>query len=188
MITLDSLKYRVCDGVYEPAEDTFLLAHIISGVGDVLEIGTGTGVLSIACALNGSNVTAVDISQKAVACAESNADMNAVKLNVFQSDLFEHVTGRFDEIIFNPPYLPTADSIEGSEQWDGGPDGFSVTVPFLSAAPEFLKEEGRIRIILSDLTDMKALMGRFSNLEFKEEKNEKFDFETIYAYTITAVN
>lgn len=188
MISIGNVKYSECEGVYEPAEDTFLLAGIISGEGDILEIGTGTGIISIACALNGSYVTSVDVSPKSVNCAKKNAEMNEVTLNLFQSDLFENVSGIFDEIVFNPPYLPTSDSFTGSEQWNGGPDGFRVTRPFLRAAPDFLRDQGKVRIILSDLTDIRSLISEFSSLVFREEKSEKFDFESIYAYTVTERN
>lgn len=186
-MNLKDVKYEPCDGVYRPAEDTFLLAQIISGTGKVLEIGSGTGILSIACALKSAEVTAVDISQKAVQCTIKNALLNHVSVNAFVSDLFSEVRGQFDEIIFNPPYLPTSDNVDQSEQWDGGSDGFRTTRPFLLQAPDFLNRDGKIRIILSSLTDIDALKSEFSSLKFKPEKSERFDFETIYAFTVTPV-
>ncbi len=185
LIELGTVKYTECSGVYRPAEDTFLLARIISGTGHVLEIGTGTGILAIGSALTSAATMAVDINPAAVECARKNAELNNVTMDVGVSDLFEKVSGSFDEIIFNPPYLPSSDAIDGSEQWDGGRDGFSVTRPFLAVAPEFLNGGGSIRLILSDLTDIGSLEDEFPYLEFNQEESEKFDFESIYAYTIT---
>lgn len=188
LLQLKNVEYRTCSGVYRPAEDTFLLAQCVSGIGDVLEMGTGTGIIAIACAMKGARVTAADKSQAALECVLQNAELNGVTIETVRTDLFENIRGTFDEIVFNPPYLPTSDRIDESWQWDGGEDGFMVIRPFLKRAPEFLKPGGFIRVILSDLTDIRALMNEFNNLTFTIERNEKFDFEAIYACTVTTVN
>lgn len=185
MNQIQDVKYVSCSGVYEPAEDTALLMRTCSCRGDVLEIGTGSGVIAIHCALNGARVTASDFSRDALTCAELNMTLNEVSITFIESDLFSNIPGMYDEIIFNPPYLPTNDEIYGSEQWNGGADGFSTTRPFLANAVKFLKKGGVIRIILSDLTDFRVLKSEFSSLNFEENDHESFDFETIYAFTIT---
>ena len=76
------------------------------------------------------------------------------------------------------------DQLDGSEQWNGGTDGFLVTRRFLSELPEFLTDSGRAFMILSDLTDIGKLMNEFNNLMFIEIGKETFDFESIYCYEI----
>lgn len=179
------LQIETCEGVYEPAEDTFLLLDNIECGKRVLEIGTGSGIISIFCAKKGSNVTAVDISQKAVECALRNAETNDVSIEVLQSNLFERISGLFDTIIFNPPYLPTEDDIEGSEQWNGGEDGFRVTRPFLKGSKHHIEKNGKIYIILTDLTDIDSLRSEFTEFRFKELARKSFFYERIILYELT---
>lgn len=75
----------------------------------VLEIGTGTGYVAIRLALEGSIVTATDISPLAKDLAESNAARNKVSLQVVQCDLLAEVEGQFDAIVFNPPFSARPD-------------------------------------------------------------------------------
>ena len=173
-----------CEGVYEPAEDSFLLAGSVRCGNRCLEIGCGTGIISIYCAMSGSMVEAVDINPLAVKCASENAKRNSVHITAKQSDLFSNITGRYDTIVFNPPYLPVTDQLAGSEQWNGGADGFLVTRRFLSELPRFLTDSGKAFMILSDLTDIGKLMNEFNNLMFIEIGKETFDFESIYCYEI----
>lgn len=177
-------EIELCEGVYEPAEDSLLLARSIRCGARCLEMGSGTGLVSIYCALSGSEAVAVDISKLAVQCTAKNAKRNNVKVTGLESDLFSNVSGRYDTIAFNPPYLPVVDVISGSEQWNGGPDGFQVTRRFLAELPLFLARDGRAFIILSDLTDIGKLMNEFNNLLFIEIGKETFDFESIYCYEI----
>ena len=173
-----------CQDVYRPAEDTFLIMDNIIPGNRVLEIGCGTGIISIYCARMGRTVTCCDISQKALECTEKNAIRNRVSLTILNSSLFSNIDGKFDTIIFNPPYLPVEDRIEGAEQWNGGPDGFSVIGPFLDKADMFLDTAGSIYIIISSLTEIDALKTKYEKFVFKEKASESFFFETLFLYQI----
>lgn len=73
---------------------------------NILEIGTGSGCVSIALKKNlDSNVTAVDISNGALEIAKQNAFENNTEITFLQSDLFSNLNGKFDVIISNPPYI-----------------------------------------------------------------------------------
>ena len=68
------------EGVYEPAEDSWLISrHIPKSEGNVLEIGSGTGIISIHLAQRGHQVTAVDLNPKAVEATKFNAKNNNVE-------------------------------------------------------------------------------------------------------------
>ncbi|MCS4487644.1 class I SAM-dependent methyltransferase [Streptococcus sciuri] len=70
----------------------------------LLDIGCGYGPLGITLAkAQDLDITMVDINQRAVALAQKNAIVNAVEANIFQSNLYEKVTGTFQHIISNPP-------------------------------------------------------------------------------------
>ena len=77
-----------------------------------LDLGTGTGVIAVCLAkfLRRANVTAVDISPKALRLAGDNAELNGVadKIVFQESDWLGKVHGRFDLIVSNPPYIDEA--------------------------------------------------------------------------------
>ncbi len=72
-----------------------------------LDIGTGSGAITIALALEikGATFTAVDISEEALIVARKNAENNHVNINFKQSDLFSSTNETYDVIISNPPYV-----------------------------------------------------------------------------------
>ena len=66
------------DGVYEPAEDSWLMVNNLPDFqGSVLEIGCGSGIISLHLAQRGNEVTAVDINPKAVEATKFNASFNS---------------------------------------------------------------------------------------------------------------
>lgn len=170
-------------GVYEPAEDSFLLAdNLIAGEGDsVLDVGTGSGIIALASAEKVSNVLGVDVNPEPVACARENARRNGIRNAEFQvSDLFENVSGKFDLIAFNSPYLPT----EGKKEpaLDGGASGRRLIEAFLREAGDFLNEEGIIQLTASSLNDVDYVKGLFSENGFRPEilAEQAFFFERLY--------
>ena len=150
-------QIQTCRHVYEPSEDTFLLLAALESLdlkeSDVaLEIGTGTGIVAISVAKIVKHVVAVDINPYAVECARKNAQRNRIEnIEIIESDLFLKVSGKYDVIIFNPPYLPTGkdekvdDAVECA--WDGGRSGRRVTDKFLEQAPSYLTKTGKIIIL-----------------------------------------
>jgi len=147
--------------VYRPSEDSYLLQrHVEREVrGFVLDMGTGSGIQAIASARKSEvmRVVAVDVNPQALEEARENASLVGVvdKIEFCLSDLFRAVRGKFDYILFNPPYLPSEPEGPRSEAvraWDGGPTGSEVIRCFLEEAGEHLKPEGRILLIFSTLT------------------------------------
>jgi len=82
-----------------------------SSLKHILEIGTGSGciALSIAAIFSDIEVVATDVSSDALDVASRNAKAHDLdgQVKIIESDLFENVTGVFDLIITNPPYVPT---------------------------------------------------------------------------------
>lgn len=74
---------------------------------DIIDIGTGSGCISIAIKKNlpKAQLTAIDISKEALKVAQKNAIKNNVNINFIQSDLFINVNNQYDVIISNPPYI-----------------------------------------------------------------------------------
>lgn len=146
-----SLDIRERDEVYAPSEDSYLLLKAIDveGASTFLDMGTGTGLIAVHAALR-SGTLATDISPFAVHLCRENADLNGVPVKVVRTDLFAALTGKFDVIAFNPPYLPDVGA-EGwvDSAWSGGPDGNEVILRFLEQAGEHLAPRGRIFLLLS---------------------------------------
>jgi release factor glutamine methyltransferase len=180
----EGISIEHCSRVYGPAEDTFLIMDYIIPGNNVLEVGCGTGIISVYCSKLGRKVTCCDVSEEARNCCERNAIRNHVDLEILDSQLFHRIEGTFDTIIFNPPYLPTDDRYEEATQWNGGQDGFDVIRPFLHDAHRHLEDHGSVYIILSSLTDINTLIEEYPQYTFMEKARQSFFFETIYLYQL----
>ena len=145
--------------VYPPSDDSILLVESLDvRPGEmVLEVGCGSGVVSIHCAVNGCDVAAVDVNPKAVALARRNAEANGVSFPISESDVYENVDGRFDTIVFNLPYLPVDEEGLLAKAWSGGPDGLGPLPRLLKGAPEHLNPDGRVVVVVSSLIEPQAL-------------------------------
>lgn len=184
-----SLELEIFPEVYEPAEDSFLLAKYAKNLkGRILDMGCGCGIQSLVCAgADPKNIVlGVDLNPRAVENSRLNAEKNRIKNAVFiESDLFSDITGKFDAIIFNPPYLPTSaeERVQGKLNlaFDGGASGRKVTGKFLAQFPGFLKKRGALLMIESSLAGIEKTMRKLqdSGFEAKILGEEKFFFEKI---------
>ena len=168
--------------VYEPSDDSFLLAdNLIAKSGDFcLDVGCGSGILSVELAKRGCSVVAIDVNPKALELTARNARLNGVgrAVEVRESDLFEKVPEKFDFIVFNTPYLPVSDDGVLAKAWSGG-EGFKVIHRFLSEVSDHLNEDGKFEILISSLT--KLDLGEYNDkFEFEKIASQKMFFEEIY--------
>ena len=168
--------FLVDEHVYEPAEDTFLIAEKMRVTEDdtVLYMGTGCGILAVLAAEKAKSVLAVDVNPYAIQCAAKNAENNGVKERIeFQpGDLFHSIkqNERFSLILFNAPYLPSEPDEEKSwigKAWAGGPNGRKILDRFVTDAPKFLAEGGRIQLVQSSLSDVNRTIEMFSELDLQ---------------------
>jgi len=185
------LKFTVPDSVYDPAEDSFMLADAAESLrGEILEIGCGCGIASITCAAadKHSKVTGVDINPAAVECAKDNVKRNNIpNARFLQGDLFSPIgEKRFDAIIFNPPYLPTSqdDKLTGNlnKAFDGGKDGRETMDLFLSDFDRHLVPGGTLLLIQSSLNDLERTRRALTAMGYKAdiEAERSFFFEKLY--------
>ena len=165
----DGLDMAEAPEVYPPSEDSILLTESLDiRIGEkVQEIGTGSGIVSIQCALNGADVVCGDINPRAVALARRNAAANGVDIDVRETDVYSNIEGRFDTIVFNLPYLPVEDEGELAKAWSGGPDGLGPLPRLLEGAPEHLLPDGRVVVVVSSLMDRAGLDKTLEGYEVK---------------------
>lgn len=164
-----SISVRTCKDVYPPSEDSLLLIEALNIRKNekVLEIGCGSGIVSIHCARNGAKVTCGDINPFAVKLTRKNAEINNTKMNIVDTDLYSNIDGKFDTIIFNLPYLPVEDEGNLAMAWSGGEDGIGPLPDLLNGAPDHLRAKGRIVIVVSSLMDQTRLTGILSEYTVK---------------------
>jgi ribosomal protein L3 glutamine methyltransferase len=120
----------------------------------VLDVGTGSGCIAIACAyaMPWAEVVAVDIDAGARAVAQRNVESHGLQgqVSVVASDVLNGVDGHFDLIVSNPPYVPPSSIGQLPEEFmreprlglDGGADGLDIVRRLLSGATDMLNANG----------------------------------------------
>jgi release factor glutamine methyltransferase len=167
--------------VYCPAEDSFLMIEAISSLPfegkGVLDLGTGSGILGLFCALRGANVTVADIDEDAIHHAVRAAELAQVKVKPAVSDLFSNIRERFDSVLFNPPYLPSAAISDRAV--DGGSAGTILIKRFLQDLPSHLKREGVAFLLVSNVNRPDTLVQHHPKLNFAVVAKRALFFEEL---------
>jgi release factor glutamine methyltransferase len=158
------LPLRVTRDVLIPRPETEHLVEtaiqIVQGseAARIVDVGTGSGAIAIALAkaLPSAQVTAIDLSEAALAIARENAERNGVKVRFLQGDLLEPVAREaFSLIVSNPPYVPESErptlsvevrDYEPAMALFAGPDGLDIYRRFISQAFSSLYAYGHILI------------------------------------------
>lgn len=159
------LLFEVNENVLIPRQDTEILVEKIMdwinnktiGRVSVLDMCTGSGCIAVSLAvlLKEARVTGADISEKALETAKRNALLNHAECDFIRSDMFSDVSGRYDVIVSNPPYIRTADIEELMDEvkihepsgaLDGGTDGLKFYRILVEKSHLFLREGGLLAL------------------------------------------
>ncbi|MCW6005090.1 50S ribosomal protein L11 methyltransferase [Micromonospora sp. CPCC 205371] len=163
-------------GAYPPQADSALLTAAAAAApippgARVLDVCTGSGALALAAArLGAGEVTAVDVSRRAVMCVRLNAWARGLPVRARRGSLADLLAAppwtatrdeparrSYDVVLANPPYVPcSSESVPtGRERaWDAGPDGRAVLDPFCLAVPGLLSEAGFVLLVHSHVSDV----------------------------------
>jgi release factor glutamine methyltransferase len=133
---IDGRPFKVLPSVCKPlGNEHTVVDHIPEGK-TVLELGCGSGIITVHAAKKSKHVTAVDISPDAVENTKSNvAAQGLANVTVLESDGFAAVSGQFEVIISNPPWVDFALD-DPNRQW-----ATSATL-----IPSLLRDSGRFLV------------------------------------------
>lgn len=175
----------------------------------VLEIGCGSGAISLSLLHEIKNIScvAIDIFKDAIDLTLENAqryDLHDERLKIYHANLVDFPSiwaenERFDLIISNPPYIPTEDvptlqdevvKFESIYALDGGPDGLEPTRNILRISEKLLKPNGSIWLELGEQhpVEMPGLTKEFPNHQLKATYKDCFGKERFYWFKMSPEN
>ena len=151
------MTFKVNSNVLIPRQDTETLVEetlkVIEPQMEVLDLCTGSGCILLSILKNAPTVhgTGSDVSKQALLVAKENAKLHNLEADWVRGNLFDNVSGQFDVIVSNPPYIAQAEiptlmpevaQFEPMQALDGGVDGLDFYRSITEEAPQYLKENG----------------------------------------------
>ena len=189
------IEFHLSADTLEPRDDTEALVDLVLpeirsiadryGEAKIVDMGTGTGAIAIALLANADRLkaTAVDISDDALETASLNAKNAGVadRFTPLKSDWFSGLSGKFDMIISNPPYIPEnqiSSLATEVKKYDplralaGGQDGLDFYRKLAKEGRPFLKPHGMIAVEIGKGQE-KDVIALFSENGFELKKTRK---------------
>ncbi len=156
------IDFAVSENTLDPRPDSeTLIEYVLERIKNraaalrILDLGTGTGclLLSLLSELPAAKATGVDCCEKALLVAKENAMALGFsgRVEFVHSDWCKNISGEFDIIISNPPYIPTdviptlapeVSQFEPMLALDGGKDGFDCYRKIIEYLPKFMVKDG----------------------------------------------
>jgi release factor glutamine methyltransferase len=156
-------KIKVDERVLIPRPETEDLAMMVIAEAKngqkILDLCTGSGAIAVTIAKEletrhiRAEITALDISEEALSLAKENAELNGAEIKFVQSNLFENLDEKYDIIVSNPPYIPTATiqtlqrevrDFEPHLALDGGEDGLDIYRKIAQTAQNYINAGGAL--------------------------------------------
>ncbi len=162
--------------------------HFFGEKVEVVDVGTGSGCIALALALEESNftVSATDISEESLKIATQNAKNNNIDITFYQGNMLEPLKGKkYDILVSNPPYIPDTEFVESIVKDNephlalfGGNDGLKFYKEILEGAHEVLnkkfiiafehayntgdaiREIARVNFVNADIKTIKDMQGK----------------------------
>lgn len=188
----DGMIIKVFPGVFHPGfffSTKFLISHLKNyelKSKNILELGAGSGMISVFCAKNFANVTASDVSKTAIENIITNAKLNNCNIAVIHSDLFDSIQKQtFHFIIINPPYFPKDASTESELAWFCGSD-FQYFEKLFKQLPDYLIPETIVLMVLSEDCNIKTIetIAKKNKIQMKLKERRKFFGEENFIFQL----
>jgi release factor glutamine methyltransferase len=188
----NNISVKVFPGVFHPGLfiSTKVLLNFVNTLKfegeSFLELGAGTGIISILAAKKGAAVFASDISGKAIQNIELNAAKNNVQINIFTSDLFKNIPYmQFDYIIINPPYYSRDPGEEEEYAWFCG-SNFEYFKSLFNSLSNYIGKDSKVFMILSEVCDIQKTksIGMENEFAWKIKMKKQFWGEKNYIFEI----
>ncbi len=183
-----SVRLIIKGDTYEPSDDTYMIMDAIKSLSRAriaLDIGCGSGVLSIVIARKGIVALCVDISPCAVESALSTARNNRIEslVDIVQCDSATCLrSDSVDLVVSNPPYLPVREHhLDEGISWSGGVDGIEIPLRFLTEGMRVCKSNCTIVFVVSSLQKFEALFNELARVcrDVLIEWRARFFFERL---------
>lgn len=159
--TYNGIEVIVHPEVFPPKYtiSTKLLLHFIAPLNlkgkTLLELGCGSGIISLFAASKEAKVTASDINEVALDALKIASTKNDISVNIVYSDLFENLSEyHFDYIIINPPYYPKTPKNDKESAWFCG-ENFEYFEDLFSQLPPYIAQN--TWMILSEDCDIERI-------------------------------
>ena len=188
------IKIKVLPSVFHPGffySTKYLLEYCVANHAiqqkKILELGAGSGLISVFLAKEGGLVYASDINPKAVDNIKENARLNDLSITTYHSDLFDEIPSQiFDVVLINPPYYPQKPKNEEERAWYCGAD-FDYFKKLFKQIPAFMDEKSEILMVLSEDCDLQKieLLARQFNFHFELRDKRKFLGETNFIFSLS---
>jgi ribosomal protein L3 glutamine methyltransferase len=149
----------------------------VNRVQNILDIGTGSGCIAMACAaaFPQAQIDATDVSRDALDVARINRQRHGMeqRVKLIESDLFSALEGkRYDIIVSNPPYVPREEVLQLAEEYQhepasgliAGEDGLDIVVRLLKDAALYLADDGILVVEVGYMHD--ALQAQYPEVPF----------------------
>lgn len=188
----EGMKIKIFPGVFHPGfffSTKFLISHLKNYElknKNILELGAGSGMISVFCAKNFANVTASDISKTAIENIIENAKQNNCNIATIHSDLFDSIPNQvFHFIIINPPYFPKDALTESELAWFCG-SHFQYYEKLFKQLPNYLFTETIVLMVLSEDCNIKMIeaIAKKNNIEMKLKECRKFIGEENFIFQL----
>jgi release factor glutamine methyltransferase len=175
--------------MYQPKEDSFFLSETLENFfkhkntrnKSFLDMGSGSGIQAETLAKFAAkkNIVCVDIDKEVIKFLKARG------FHAIHSNLFSKIKGKFDYIIFNPPYLPEH-RYDKEKDTTGGKKGDETILRFLRQAKKHLNKDGKIFLLLSSHTPHKRINNYLTeNYKFRKIADKKLFFETLEVWLIS---
>ncbi|KAI1298308.1 hypothetical protein EDD11_006807 [Mortierella claussenii] len=163
-ITINNLNISVHPNVYSPKyfPESSWYAQNLEGIvqgKDFLEVGVGSGIISLHVARTGSRVFGVDINPDAVAITRKNFEMNELKGDIRISDLYAALDSetKVDYIFWNHPWQISSVMVKELCTEKTLDEGYKALTRYVKDGHKYLKEKGTILIGTSCYADLDSL-------------------------------